>query len=137
MKTGDPLLAKKISSSPWGQALSVFILILIGIGIAHMIPNKPTTDWTVTATGLLLFAAANPILGIFQRRWPRYVLFSIVSFAMILPATLFLTQATAGSSLSDLTHFKMFFVAAGVFFFLSTGLVGIYRFIIRLLQDAE
>jgi nitrate reductase NapE component len=85
---------------------------------------------------MLLFAAANPILGIFQKRWPRYVLFSFIAFGVTLTLTLFLAQATAGSPLRDLTQFQMFFVAACVFFLASTGLVGLYRFILRLLQDA-
>lgn len=137
MRTGDPEIIKKISRAPVGQALFILVLILIGIGISHASTENPEADWTIAATGLLLFAAANPILGIFNKRWARYVLFSAICFVVTLVATLFLAQATAGSPLGELVQFQMFFVAASVFFFVSTGLVGIYRFIIRLLQDAK
>lgn len=136
MQTGDPPFVKKVSQSPWGQAVFVLLLILGGIGIAHASTEAPLADWTVAAAGMLLFAAGNPILGIFQKRWPRYVLFSFIAFGVTLTLTLFLAQATAGSLLRDLTQFQMFFVAASLFFLLSTGLVGLYRFILRLLQDA-
>lgn len=123
--------------NPFVQAGAILIFLVPVLGIANGGSADPELPWQIAATALLLFAAANPIIGIFQKRWGRYVAGSIISFVVLTAAIYALTHYMAAVRLSTLPHMRMLFISVIVFYLMITFLVMVYRNLVAMLGKME
>jgi hypothetical protein len=124
------------SANPLYQGMAAYIMALLAGAIGTVISPDVKTEWYLAGTFLLLFAAGNPILGIFRKNWYSYILISTGVYLLLIAAIISTTHSLARVGLMELQDFQFFFVIVFIFYFLVTGLVGIYRFIIKILQEA-
>lgn len=123
------------SHNPVIQGIALFLVALAAIILGHIMHLDEKSEWYMAATFLLLFTAGNPIMGIFRKQWGRYVGISLLVYIVLTLALLVTTQGIARVSLQELGDFKYFFTIEFIFYFLVTGLVGLYRFIIQILHE--
>lgn len=128
-------LAGKSSYNPVIQGVALLLITLAAVILGHLFHIDEKSEWYMAATFLLLFTAGNPIMGIFRKRWYRYVGISFLVYIALTIAVLAATQAIARVSLQELGDFKFFFTIEAIFYILVTGLVGLYRFIIQILNE--
>ncbi len=139
METSDrhlTLLGKR-NLHPYSQAFATLILIIISTAIVAA--NRPENDseWYFAATLLLFFTVANPILGMFKKKWKRYVLQSLGGYAVLFPAGIVLTNVWALHGIRTLPTFQLLFIATFIFYFLTLFLVAVFRFLLRLIKSAD
>ncbi len=126
----------QLSANPLYQGAAAYIMALLAAAVGTVISGDIKTEWYLAGTFLLLFAAGNPILGIFRRNWYSYILLSTVVYLFLITAIIATTHSLARVGILELDDFQFFFIIVFIFYFLVTGLVGIYRFIIKILQEA-
>lgn len=127
--------AGKKSHNPVMQGLALLAITLAAVIMSHIVHYDDKSEWYMAATFLLLFTAGNPIMGIFRKQWGKYVGLSLVVYIALTGLVLLATQGIARVSLQELGDFKYFFTIEFIFYFLVTGLVGLYRFIIQILHE--
>lgn len=126
----------QLTANPLYQGVAAYIMALLAAAVGTVISPDIKTEWYLAGTFLLLFAAGNPILGIFRKNWYTYILFSTIVYLFLMAAIIGTTHSLARVGLLELDDFQFFFIIVFIFYFLVTGLVGIYRFIIKILQEA-
>ncbi len=122
---------------PYQQAFTILILIIISGAIISGTAAKKNEEWYFASTLLLFFTVANPILGVFKIKWKQYVLRSLMGYAVLFPASIILTNLWAHQHIAALQPFQMLFAATFLFYFITIFLVGLFRFILRLIKTAD
>ena len=139
METSDKqltLLGKR-NLHPFSQAFVILILILISTAIVAANRAENDSEWYFAATFLLFFTVANPILGMFKKQWKKYVLQSLGGYAVLFPAGILFTNICALHGIRNLPVFQLLFLATFIFYFLTLFLVGVFRFLLRLIKSAD
>jgi hypothetical protein len=139
METSDKqltLLGKR-NLHPFSQAFVILILILISTAIVAANRAENDSEWYFAATFLLFFTVANPILGMFKKQWKKYVLQSLGGYAVLFPAGILFTNIWALHGIRNLPVFQLLFLATFIFYFLTLFLVGVFRFLLRLIKSAD
>lgn len=137
VRTGDRAFtfAGKKSHNPFIQGMALFVITLAAVILSHIVHVDDKSEWYMAATFLLLFTAGNPIIGIFRKQWGKYVGLSLIVYLLLTTLVLLATQGIARVGLEELGDFKYFFTIEFIFYFMVTGLVGLYRFIIQILHE--
>jgi|GEM_PF-3568994 len=130
------LLGKR-NFHPYSQAFFALILIIVSTAIMAVGRAENDSEWYLAATILLFFTVANPILGMFKKRWKQYVLQSLGAYVILFPSGIFLTNIWARHGILSLHTFKLLFIATFIFYFLTLFLVATFRFLLRLLKSAD
>ena len=116
------------------QALAILVVATLGIFIFRTSSGTEKIEWYITASAILLYATANPIIGIFSKKWLMYILFSVVCFAILMTLLIFITNSLAVLKIDKLVEFRLIFIAEAIFYLLITFLIAIFRSMVVLLQ---
>ena len=122
---------------PLLQAALVTAMGLVALAIASASYIGEDDCWYVASTTVLLFAAGNPVLGIFASQWKKYLIHSVPAFAAVVLIIVAAAHLAAEKSLNEVAAVKYVLIAEIVFFFLINLLVGVFRFIVKMLQESE
>lgn len=127
----------KWGHNPIWQGLAVLVVAAIAMAIAHASIGTARSVWLAGATFLLLFTAANPLLGIFKHRWGLYLALSIPVYIALTATIIYVATALSSIGLDEMFEFRAFFALELIFYFLVTGLVGIYRLVLSMLKEMK
>lgn len=112
---------------PHLQGMVVFILFVL----SYVIATNLDYNGVVSDCWLCLFAVANPIAGIFQKKWARYTLQSIVTIIFITIAMYIFTHYVTNNSTPQYHAAHLFvIVCLTAFYFMLMALSYLFRSII-------
>jgi RsiW-degrading membrane proteinase PrsW (M82 family) len=112
------------------------IIILILIIITCLFLKIKNSNSILVMSWLCLFVFANPVIGIFNKKWARYTLLSISTYIIITVAIYILTHfyITNPAQINPPEHLFVM-VSLSAFYFMLIALSFIYRSIINGLMN--
>lgn len=130
----NPDIKKLLFSNPVLQCLIVLVISWIILIFTH---NSGTGhfSWNIIASAILLYAGANPVTGIFNKKWGRYLLFSIIGYGFLIFGLVWLYNQIAMVKFDEERPIRMLIIIVSVFFILINMLVAFYRYIIKFLNE--
>jgi hypothetical protein len=93
--------------SPFKQAIAVYIIGLVFIGLSSVFPMSPQAKmasampWVVACAMILFFALANSVLALATRDSQKYWLQSIISFALLFTALCLTAWGVSGIGMDE------------------------------------
>ena len=120
--------------NPVIQATTLFIITSIVMVIASESNTGEDVEWLIAASSILLFATANPIIGIFKKKWLVYIVVSFVVFALLMIFDILVANALAERKIEEVTEYRLIFFAEVIFYILVTFLIGIFRTIVNMMK---
>lgn len=119
-------LLQKFKGSPIIQMLVIFIA-----GAVCMLISNDGADgdskWRLFSMAVLLYVVLNTVLGIFHPKWTRYIVISVICFALMVTAFIYFGNAIAAKSFGEVRSAKFTFLVFLVFYLMLIGLSGVYR----------
>jgi len=128
---------KHIADKPFAQALAVMVMWLLAV-LAGFLANCSSAFYgVVTASALLLFVVASPLLGIFvKEKWLRYTGFSIAAFATLATSLYISTYYISTLSPQQSSPQKPVLITLIIFYLMLVMISGIYRMVKQMIEEA-
>jgi hypothetical protein len=127
-------IQQEIFSKPVLQGLCLFF---VAISASLFISEETNHAWIITNSAILLFAVGNPIIGIFTKKWARYIGISLATFATLTIALYYLAHINCSLTPSGITQYKSVFITLIVFYLMILSLSALFRLIIFSLEGKE
>ncbi len=119
------MLFGKEQISPGWQGTGIFCAALACILILNTVYAYTEPQWTVLFTGLLFYAAANPLMGLFRKKWGKYLWQSFAVFILLLAGLTSITGLlTHESPFANYSH-EMTLIVITIFY-IGINLLGIF-----------
>jgi len=124
----------EIFSKPIFQGL---ILLAFSTIADLFISTNTANAWVITNSALLLFAVGNPIIGIFTKKWARYVGISLATFATLTIALYYLAHINCSIPSAEITQYKSVLFTLIVFYLMILSISALFRVVIYTLEGKE
>lgn len=112
--------------------------MLLGFAIIAMVLAKtisPTIPWQICGASMLFFTVYTQVIGLFAKRWPKYMGLSYLSFIGLTVLLLVAASLIAEAPLADFPRYKKTYTLLVIFFVLLSMIAGVYRVALYLLAD--
>jgi len=128
---------KHIADKPFAQALAVLVMWLLAV-LAGFMTNCGSGFYdVVTASALLLFVVASPLMGIFvKEKWLRYTGFSIAAFATLTMSLYISTFYISTFMPQQSSPRKPVLITLIIFYLMLVMISGIYRMVKQMIEEA-
>jgi inner membrane protein involved in colicin E2 resistance len=112
-------------------------LLLLAFTVSLFISAETANAWIITNSALLLFAVGNPIIGIFTKKWARYIGISLATFATLTIALYYLAHINCTKPLAEITQYKSVLITLVVFYLMLLSISALFRMVIYTLEGKE
>lgn len=123
--------------TPLWQLFFSAVLGVALIYIYHSFSPGHSDEFTGAFIGILFFAVANNLVGIFKEKFVPYFLPSYGYYFLLCIVLLLLAKYTAAKSIWDLPSYQVMFMCVTLFYFASGGLMRLIRAIYMFAENDE
>lgn len=116
---------KRVSAIRW-QALGA-VVIALGAMAAARLAGAAGSEWTAGALALLIFAVANPVLGVFSESWIGYTARSAAMLLLLHAPVMGAASLVSARSLGEIREDAMVYLAPVLYYPLMVAATGIVR----------
>lgn len=123
--------------TPLWQLLYSVVLGAILIFVYHTFSPGRNDEFTGAFIGILFFAVANNVVGIFKEKFVPYFLPSYGYYFALCAALILLAKYMAAKSIWDLPSYQVMFMCVTLFYFTSGILMRLIRAIYMFAENDE
>ncbi len=121
--------------SPLMQFVVLAVPSMVLIVVFGIFSRDQESVYKVACTSWLLFAWLNPIISVFSVKWWKYMIQSLIVFALLGFSLLSLSSFFSELSLAEMLEYQLSIQATVVFYVTATIVSGIFCAILSLVTD--
>ncbi|MCW3126709.1 MAG: hypothetical protein JWO03_2367 [Bacteroidetes bacterium] len=125
------------SFTPWKQALSCFVVSLMGIIFCHFVFRGQAYEFLVAFSGIVFYSLMNVVISIFHESFIKYTWPSWLFYIALIIVLLLSAKLISGTSIWQLPEYRMMLGSIVAFYIITSLMVRIVRAIWEFAESDE